>query len=261
MTKSHIKTLRLSFLILLTILQYLTLAQKCDSKVQHCVTCKDTNPKACIQCEDNYHLNKKSSPTTCSKCPTGCLKCSEKKCIQCDEGWFEVKDAKELQDSCSKCNSNCKTCSYSSVTCTSCVRFYKVDVDSDECIFRYTILSTFGLIIASIFLILICIGMYKCLIEKPGPEEVRRRNRKAAKRKRREQRKKEGKDNLIIQDVGYNGEDLLTIPKQSAEQKFGSIDFDLGKGSIGVSPNQMVKSFVGIEDLGDDENGNYKQIK
>ena len=196
----------------------------CDKSVLHCKSCEAEKPKICQTCDIKYRKNSAVDPPVCVRCTTGCLKCSEDTCIQCEDGWFENKESeKGDDDSCKKCDPNCKSCSTSKATCTSCNKWYTVDQDSDKCVFGFTFVVIFGIVIAIIFIVLLVLGMITCLLEKPNAEEKARRKRKKERRLKRKLLAKEDKYNVSVSEASYTGDDLLTTHKQTNDHSLGSI--------------------------------------
>lgn len=134
-----------------------TQALPCDESMrrQHCLDCNADN--YCIECTVGYFVAPSmasSSGGHCVRCSDKCLECTSERCTRCETGYISY------PDKCIPCEYGCQSCEGFPNKCTSCIDYYKLDMEG-ECYFRYAILITLcTIVILSSLLALFyyCIG-------------------------------------------------------------------------------------------------------
>lgn len=130
-------------------------SQTCAKESDHCLYCDSLGN--CVKCQDNYFLDTDIHPYGCIPCPRGCLTCSDNFCTICAQGYFLNKLSDDLSDKgiCEKCSPNCKICDGDEDICTDCYDMFKLDDETQSCVFKFFNLLIGIVVICLVTLIII----------------------------------------------------------------------------------------------------------
>ena len=104
-----------------------TKCQHCSKKEPNCSFCtSNADNFICLDCKNGFY---KKDNDTCAACPDKCVRCSEKMCYTCENGYYYNSKSNE----CAACIiANCKKCS-SPDKCSECRRGYFFNKDTKKC--------------------------------------------------------------------------------------------------------------------------------